>query len=43
MKDSKRQATDNMIHRIAQAKKEHGADNAESYQKASDRIKKERG
>jgi len=43
MTDSKRQATDNMIHRIAEAKQKFDADNAESYKQASDRIKKERG
>ena len=32
-----------MIHRIAELKKQYGADNADSYKKASDRIKKERG
>ena len=42
MKNSQRKATDNMIHRIAELKIKYGANNADSYKKASDRIKKQR-
>lgn len=42
MTNSQREATDSMIYRIAQAKKQYGSKNADSYEKASKIIKKER-
>lgn len=38
MKGSKK-ATQNVLHRIAKAKKEYGADNADEYIEASKRVK----
>lgn len=41
MTNAHRKSTDNIIHRIAELKKQYGAKNADSYVKASERIKKE--
>lgn len=39
MTKSQREATNKMIHRLAELKVQHGDEHAESYKKASDRIK----